>query len=142
MNINPESLAKRRVKVCPLVLNEQGNQRCLLVFRHPLAGIQLIKGTMEPGESVESAAARELWEESGVESIKQNYLGSWYPNYEDQEWHFVECKVKALSKSWQHFTKDGGGLTFSFFWHPVQSEASDEWHEVYQRALIKIRSIY
>ena len=32
----------------------------VLVIEHPLAGIQLVKGTVEQGESVNDAAAREL----------------------------------------------------------------------------------
>ena len=32
----------------------------ILVFRHPSAGIQLIKGTIEPGECASDAALREL----------------------------------------------------------------------------------
>ena len=36
------------------------------MFRHPLAGIQLVKGTVEPSEKPADAARRELFEESGL----------------------------------------------------------------------------
>ncbi len=36
------------------------------MFRHPLAGIQLVKGTVEPSENPADAARRELFEESGL----------------------------------------------------------------------------
>ncbi|MEF1341314.1 DNA mismatch repair protein MutT, partial [Vibrio rotiferianus] len=32
-------------KVCPLVLRNQNSE--ILLFKHPLAGIQLVKGTVE-----------------------------------------------------------------------------------------------
>ena len=53
-------------KVCPYVLRGSGAKREILSFRHPLVGWQLVKGTREPGESVEEGALRELVEEAGV----------------------------------------------------------------------------
>ena len=43
----------------------KGAPRHLLVFRHPVAGIQLPKGTVEQGESAVDGAVREVWEETG-----------------------------------------------------------------------------
>ena len=39
----------------------------LLVFKHPMAGLQLPAGTVEPGEHPVAAASREVNEETGVE---------------------------------------------------------------------------
>lgn len=39
----------------------------LLVFEHPMAGLQLPAGTVEPGEQPLAAARREVYEETGVE---------------------------------------------------------------------------
>ena len=41
----------------------------LLVFRHPTAGVQLPAGTVEAGESMETAVLREAAEESGLTDI-------------------------------------------------------------------------
>ena len=38
----------------------------LLVFEHPLTGLQLPAGTVEEGESFAAAALREGWEETGA----------------------------------------------------------------------------
>ena len=42
----------------------------LLVFRHPLAGIQVPAGTVEFGEAPEQAVIREVAEESGIRQSK------------------------------------------------------------------------
>jgi len=55
-------------KVVPVVFREINNNLEILVFRHPLAGIQIVKGTVEHQEQLEHAALRELYEESGIKS--------------------------------------------------------------------------
>lgn len=48
----------------------------LLVFRHPLAGVQLPAGTVEIGETVEQALVREVAEETGLTEVYiQQHLG-------------------------------------------------------------------
>ena len=54
-------------KVCPVILRQQGTNWQILAFRHPKAGTQLIKGTVEEDERPEAAVLRELAEESGIE---------------------------------------------------------------------------
>jgi len=52
-------------KACACLVDARGR---LLVFRHPEdGGMQLPKGTIEPGESPEVAVRRELLEESGID---------------------------------------------------------------------------
>ncbi|WP_272972120.1 NUDIX domain-containing protein [Comamonas terrigena] len=52
-------------KACPVVIRGLGTIE-ILAFEHPLAGLQLVKGTIEPGETSAAAALRELREESGL----------------------------------------------------------------------------
>ncbi len=52
-------------KACPVVLSSVLPYKILL-FRHPLAGVQLVKGTIEKGETPSEAVLRELAEESGI----------------------------------------------------------------------------
>ena len=124
-------------KACPVVL--QGSK--LLVFRHPSAGIQLVKGTIEPGEGPATAALRELREESGIaDAAICEDLGLWDADYEGQIWSLQLCTVsQALPESWQHRCGDDGGLDLRFFWHEINAEPSEEWDLLFQRALEQIR---
>ncbi|MFT3757807.1 NUDIX domain-containing protein [Thauera sp.] len=54
-------------KSCPVLLRRDGEVG-ILAFQHPIAGFQIVKGSIEEGESPEEAAIRELAEESGVQS--------------------------------------------------------------------------
>lgn len=53
-------------KSCPVVVRNDDDELSVLAFRHPLAGYQLVKGTINDDEEVSAAAVRELVEESGV----------------------------------------------------------------------------
>lgn len=53
-------------KVTAFVTRSAKQGQELLVFEHPSAGIQLPAGTVEPGEPIESAALREVEEETGL----------------------------------------------------------------------------
>ena len=125
-------------KVCPVVLRRVGSTVEILAFEHPLAGYQLVKGTIELGESIEVAALRELAEESGIEdAVVMQSLGIWSSGFEGQVWAFVECKPsQACPESWVHHAPDDGGRAFRFFWHPLfGSTNSDRWHSLFQGAL-------
>jgi 8-oxo-dGTP pyrophosphatase MutT (NUDIX family) len=86
----------------------------VLVFRHPLAGIQLVKGTIEPGEEPRQAALRELEEEAGIRDAEiARSLGTCDLREYDQVWAVFEVKVSIdLPDQWSHWTEDGGGHDF------------------------------
>ncbi|MDF4937158.1 NUDIX domain-containing protein, partial [Vibrio parahaemolyticus] len=71
-------------KVCPVVLRNQNQE--ILLFKHPLAGVQLVKGTVEVfDESYIIAAKRELAEESGIIHVRSaRYLCSWDSGFQNQ----------------------------------------------------------
>jgi 8-oxo-dGTP pyrophosphatase MutT (NUDIX family) len=76
-------------KACPVILRRTAARIEVLAFRHPLAGYQLVKGTIEPAETIQDAAERELLEESGIIGAAIDYLGTAQMIEPDQEWHFV-----------------------------------------------------
>lgn len=85
----------------------------ILLFRHPQAGVQLVKGTIERGETPGQAALRELAEESGIDSATVVAdLGCWESGHNGQIWSFQLCQVRKsylndgltnAGRSWARF---------------------------------------
>lgn len=128
-------------KACPVVLRGAGAGTEILVFRHPLAGVQLVKGTIEPGETAAQAAVRELAEEAGLRgAVVLRCLGAWSSGFQDQVWSFeqVRCATPPPD-TWDHATRDDGGHVFRFFWHRLHDAPGADWHEVYVDALRFLR---
>ena len=132
---------RRSRKAVPVLLRVGHEGTELLGFRHPLAGLQIVKGTVESGERIETAAVRELEEESGLICEAGRALGVWQNEITNQEWHFVLMHAPAsLQDSWTHHALDDGGHRFSFFWHPLGSHLGSEWHPVFKEAIGWIKS--
>lgn len=123
------------------MLLRNGDELEILAFQHPLAGFQLVKGTIEQGEKPAEAAVRELTEESGILGAEVTFnLGIWQSGYQGQVWSFHLCGVnQRIPNEWVHHTTDGGGHDFRFFWHPIAKPTNSEWHEVFKGALSFIR---
>jgi 8-oxo-dGTP pyrophosphatase MutT (NUDIX family) len=125
-------------KVCPVILRSVESARQLLALEHPLAGYQLVKGSIEAGESSDEAALRELAEESGLTAVRAvRQLGIWESGFQGQVWAFVLCEsAERLPETWLHHAADDGGHDFRFFWHPLFGPPrSEHWHSVFQGAL-------
>jgi 8-oxo-dGTP pyrophosphatase MutT (NUDIX family) len=130
----------RADKSCPVVLRLRETLE-ILAFEHPLAGLQLVKGSVEPDESTDLAAVRELIEEAGIQSAVGRNLGEWRAIETGHTWVFHECHVaQDLPDTWVHFAEDDGGHEFRFFWHPLMSEPSERWHQVFKEALSFLRT--
>jgi 8-oxo-dGTP pyrophosphatase MutT (NUDIX family) len=128
-------------KAVPVVLRRKGEKLEVLVFAHPKTGTQIVKGSVEPGESVQQAASRELAEEAGIAGAKcLRDLGIWENSASNQIWHFSEMSVaQELQDSWTHFTKDDGGHVFQFSWHPIDEPAPATCHSIFVCALDFLR---
>ena len=123
-------------KACPVVLRSNKGKSELLVFRHPHAGMQLVKGTIEPGESLERACERELFEESGLHGKSSRFLGMWESGYKRQVWGFcLMALAEPPQDRWSYFTSDGGGLKFCFSWQNLNSELTEDFHPLFQGAI-------
>ncbi|WP_082542037.1 MULTISPECIES: NUDIX domain-containing protein [unclassified Rhizobacter] len=123
-------------KVCPVILRTIGGDLQILAFEHPLAGCQLVKGTIEPGETIHRAALRELGEESGIHSASvRRDLGIWAQS-DGQVWAFVECAPnRVLAEKWVHHAPDDEGHDFRFFWQSFSAPfRTEQWHRIFSEA--------
>lgn len=128
-------------KVVPVILRHQKHGLEILAFRHPLAGIQLVKGTIEYDEKYDEAAIRELFEEAGlIAEPNPKFIGNFKLKSNQQDWYFYLCEVSAdLAETWIHHCQDDGGLDFEFFWFPLNQKPNESWHESFQEALAFLR---
>jgi ADP-ribose pyrophosphatase YjhB (NUDIX family) len=106
----------------------------LLVFRHPVAGVQIPKGSVESGERPEDAVLRELAEESGVTSARilrsigrhEIEVGAGPTEtgpLELQVWHtFLLAAGEELPETWSH--RVSGSTTSGF---PSPKRAAFAW---------------
>ena len=129
-------------KVCPVIIREKNGLREILAFRHPSAGVQIVKGTIEKDEDSNMAAMRELAEESGITSVSScEFKGSSDSITENQTWYFYNCIIdEDLKNAWDFFANEDGGINFSFFWFNINEELSNDWHPIFHKALDYIKT--
>ena len=127
-------------KVCPVVFRD-ASMRQILAFEHPRAGVQLVKGYIEPGETVCAAALRELAEESGIADFGiAEDLGTFDSEHHGHVWSIQLCTFpQHLPETWTHHCAEDGGYDFRFFWHDVSQPPGEHWRPHYRRALNAIR---
>ncbi|MEO0632570.1 MAG: NUDIX domain-containing protein [Pseudomonadota bacterium] len=129
-----------RQVACPVVLHPDGAPARIAAFQHPQAGLQLVKGGLREGERAEQGAARELFEESGLETRSAILLGVSEDIVPSEQWHFALCRIKPPVRSqWQHFCADDGGHVFHFFWVDLTDAPGTACDARYARAVDWVR---
>ena len=128
-------------KACPVILRKTNRKIEVLSFQHPTAGKQIIKGTIENGETLAQACQRELREESGIMAQAQDYLGSMRSAYNSKVWGFYRMAYAGtLPDQWQHYSNDDGGQLLTFFWQPLLAPMDKTWHPVFQETVDFIKT--
>lgn len=129
-------------KVVPVILRHKKQVLKILAFTHPLAGSQLVKGTIEQDERHDIAAIRELFEEAGlIAEPHPKFIGNFKLKSNQQDWYFYLCEVSAdLAETWIYHCQDDGGLDFEFFWFLLNQKPNESWHESFQEALSFLRA--
>ena len=130
-----------RQVACPIALHPDGGTRRIPAFAHPQAGLQLVKGGIRPGEAPQAAAARELFEEAGLETRAALPIGHSEGIVAGACWHFALCRgVPPGRARWQHLCADDGGHLFRFFWLALDEDVPDGFDPQFLRALDWIRA--
>lgn len=122
-----------QLKACPVVIRQRDGRTEILAFKHPAEKLQIVKGTIDPGESPGDAACRELFEESGLIADKNpKLLAISNALLDGNTWYFYLCDVfQSIPDNWDFETLDDGGHMFRFFWHPIEVELNSEWHPLF-----------
>jgi 8-oxo-dGTP pyrophosphatase MutT (NUDIX family) len=133
-------------KALAAVVRPGDGQPQVLVFRHPIAGVQLPKGTVEPDETMNEATLRELAEESGLHlDAVPEPVGTWKrvvgggPNedgpLEINMWSISILRPNGkLPDKWDHEAEGSPaeeGLTFAFFWLPLDQSFPTAVHPLF-----------
>lgn len=128
-------------KVCPVILRKKDQILEVLLFKHPTAGIQLVKGTIEKSERIFQAAIRELYEESGIVVEKQHCYDWGSHQISNQTWYFIFCDTSSqnLKDQWSYETLDDYGYRFEFFWQNINACNIPDLPFKYAQALDLIR---
>ena len=129
-------------KACPVVLRKNNGDLEILAFTHPLAGNQIVKGSIELGETLQVACIRELQEEAGINASPIADLGEWDDAYNNTRWGFCLMQLQEpLPDSWEFYCTDDGGHLFKFFWQPLHCELDEHWHSVFTGAIQFIKGV-
>ena len=125
-------------KACPLVLRQRAGRYEILAFTHPTAGCQVVKGTIEPGETPEEAACRELREESGCVLDTMEPLGT--VRIDGGLWHVFATLSNDLPDTWTHQTEYDLGHAFAFFWYPLEAPLDDRWDALFHALFAQVHA--
>jgi 8-oxo-dGTP pyrophosphatase MutT (NUDIX family) len=117
-------------KVFVYVVAGRGQQSRLLLFAsHDEAGFEVPKGAVEPEESLEAAARREVLEEAGITELELILrLGTTCWERERQHFLIARCPGTDSDPFTHTVTGDGvdAGFVYQFRWRPLSAvEPSD-----------------
>ena len=103
-------------KACPVVIGKTPAGPEIQAFRHSQGGIQVVKGTLEPGETLEEACGRGLLEESGPLGVAVKPLETieFSEEKETRGFCLMQC-YQQMAENRTCFTRDDGGTSSNSF---------------------------
>ncbi len=120
---------KTKTKVLAYITRYHNSKKEVLVFLHrdfPEAELQVVGGTVDPGEDKIPALLREIFEEAGLTFTEKDItkkIGETYYQRKDRpevnHRHYYLIEKNDLPDSWAHTVHSEGednGMVFHFFW--------------------------
>ena len=107
----------------------------ILLFRHPTAGVQIVKGTHKGCETPIQTAIRELYEESGLTARSGRFIAQIDQPEWNETWALVQCDFGALPDTWSWQTLDDHGHVFDFFWQPLNTPLPSDMDTQFKRVI-------
>ena len=139
-NVDTPSSSDRALNACPVVLRKAQDGLQFLAFKHPAAGMQIVKGGIEQNESPIETASRELKEESGLTVTgRPRDLGKSDGIEPGERWHFFLCPTESAPDEWSHQSTGDDGHQYQFFWQSFDAFFTDQWHPKFIRAIRHIQ---
>lgn len=120
-----------KIKVISYIYRHHKSE--ILVFNHrdfPEAGTQVVGGSVEIGEDHISALVREVFEESGLIVLVEDFKKVGETQYQRKDKpelnhrYYFEMHSHGLPESWSHVVKSDGqdnGMVFEFFWLSIKA---------------------
>lgn len=123
-------IARMIEKAYAYIIRVRDDEPELLVFEQDdeNAGVQIPGGTVEPMETIQNAAQREVYEETGLKLPELTLLGSFELHYDElyRISFFVAVVDHSIRNEWTHKVRgkdEDAGMRFHYHWlHPQRWE--------------------
>ncbi len=110
---------------CPVALHPDGTPRRLAMYEGAQGLMRLVTGPITAGGHPEASAARELFDQAGLETQATMMLGTKDMGPGAGNWHFVLCRIKPpVRMRWQQAYRAAQSQLRRFGW--VDLDAMDE----------------
>jgi 8-oxo-dGTP diphosphatase len=93
-----------------------------LLTQHKKRGLEFPGGKLEPGETLEKAAARELFEETGAKSVKLIRLGTYMVNQDKPFAKAIFYTDSTILEQKRHYHETDGPVLWSGDFSTVQRD--------------------
>ncbi|MEM9732009.1 MAG: DUF3253 domain-containing protein [Pseudomonadota bacterium] len=128
------------VKICPIVLRDDGDGPTLLAYFHPHLGNQLLRAALTTDQQARALVLSLVQEQAGLKpSGAPVDWGQSKGIIRGEAWHFFALPVAGAANSWDGEAEDGEPITF-FFQKLDEYLDEEDWPPAYIKAIAHVRN--